>query len=66
MSTALSAIKPQTPRSEQGPAGQGASLAILCMTRDVLPPIVTELEARIASLEERIRWLERYVYPPPQ
>jgi hypothetical protein len=35
--------------------------AILCVTRDVLPPIVAELKQENADLKERLRKLEELV-----
>ena len=54
MSDALRSIKLEGSRKGQSAAGAGASLAHLVIVRDVLPPIVAELEAKIASLEGKV------------
>jgi hypothetical protein len=36
--------------------------AIICVKRDVLPPIVAELKAENAELRERLRKLEELVF----
>ena len=54
MSTALQSIKIVEPRSEQHAARQGALLAQLVIVRDVLPPIVAELEGKISELQQKV------------
>jgi hypothetical protein len=59
MSTALESFKIKQTRSGQHPAGQGAMLAYNEMIKDVLPPIVAELEKKIADLEEKLDKMKR-------
>lgn len=59
MSTALASIKLKETRSGQNPAGIGATLAYNEVVRDVLPPIVAELEKKIADLQEKVDSMKR-------
>ena len=54
MSTALRSLKIEGSRTGQNPVGAGASLAKLVIVRDVLPPIVAELEGKISELQQKI------------
>jgi hypothetical protein len=48
-------------RPKQSDAGIGASLAYNEIIRDVLPPIIAELERKIADLQEKIDTMKRPV-----
>ena len=54
MSSALATFKLQQTRTGQHPAGVGATLAYNGMIKDVLPPIVRELEEKITELQKKI------------
>ena len=58
MSTALATFQLKTTRSIQSQAGVGSTLAYNEILRDVLPPIVAELEKKIADLERRLKKYE--------
>ena len=55
MSTALSSFTLRQTRPKQSDAGVGATMAYNQIIRDVLPPIVAELEKKIADLEAKIQ-----------
>ena len=59
MSTALAAFNMKETRPKQSPAGVGATLAYNEIVRDVLPPIVAELEKKIADLQEKVNNMKR-------
>ena len=59
MSTALATFKLGETRSKQHPAGVGAVLAVNKIIRDVLPPIVAELEKKINDLQEKVNNMKR-------
>ena len=59
MSTALATFKLHESRPKQHPAGVGATLAYNEIVRDVLPPIVAELEKKIAELQEKVDSMKR-------
>ena len=59
MSEALKSITPQETRTGQAPAGVGATLAYNMIIKDVLPPIVAELEKKIADLQEQVSSIKR-------
>ena len=59
MSTALATFKLGETRSKQHPAGVGAVLAVNEIIRDVLPPIVAELEKKINDLQEKVNNMKR-------
>jgi pyrimidine operon attenuation protein/uracil phosphoribosyltransferase len=54
MSTALAALTEKKCGSNESHAVIGAKLAYNIVLRDVLPPIVAELEKKIAELERRL------------
>ena len=58
MSTALESFELHKTRPKQSQAGVAATLAYNEILRDVLPPIVAELEKRIAELERRLNKYE--------
>ena len=51
MSTALATFKMHETRPKQHPAGVGATLAYNEIVKDVLPPIVAELEKKVDSMK---------------
>ena len=57
MSTALAKLERHETRPKQHPAGIGATLAYNDIVFGVLPPIIAELEHKIAALEEKINRL---------
>jgi len=57
MSTALAKFNLKQTRTGQHPAGVGATLAYNEMVKDVLPPIVRELEEKILELQKIIEEL---------
>jgi hypothetical protein len=59
MSTALSSFTLKQTRPKQSEAGVGSTLAYNQIIRDVLPPIVAELEKKIADLQAKIVELEK-------
>jgi hypothetical protein len=59
MSTALATFKIHQTRQKQSEAGLGATLAYNEIIKDVLPPIVAELEKKIAELEEKVDSMKR-------
>jgi hypothetical protein len=59
MSTALATFNTKETRSKQSPAGVGATLAYNEIVKDVLPPIVAELEKKIADLQEKVSNMKR-------
>lgn len=59
MSTALASFNQKQTRSGQNPAGVGATLAYNEIIRDVLPPIVAELEKKIADLQAKVDNVKR-------
>jgi len=54
MSTALASFKLHQTRPKQSPAGVGATLAINEIIRNILPPIVAELEGKISELQQKV------------
>jgi|LauGreDrversion4_2_1035121.scaffolds.fasta_scaffold427136_2 hypothetical protein len=54
MSTALASFKLHETRPKQSPAGVGATLAHNGIIRDILPPIVAELEGKISELQQKV------------
>jgi hypothetical protein len=61
MSSALATFNLKQTRPKQSDAGIGASLAYNEIIRDVLPPIIAELEKKIADLQEKIDTMKRPV-----
>jgi hypothetical protein len=61
MSTVLSNLKLKESRSGQHPASVGAILSYNEMVKDVLPPIVQELEEKISILQETVNELMRLI-----
>jgi hypothetical protein len=61
MSTALATFKLQQTRTGQHPAGVGATLAYNGMIKEVLPPIVRELEEKIAELQKTVEELRKII-----
>ena len=59
MSTALATFKLRETRPKQHLAGVGAVLAVNEIIRDVLPPIVAELEKKINDLQEKVNNMKR-------
>ena len=59
MSGALNSMTPKETRAPWEPAGVGATLAYNMIIRDVLPPIVAELEKKIADLQQRVDNMKR-------
>jgi len=59
MSTVLATFKLHETRAKQSPAGVGATLAYNEIIKDVLPPIVAELEKKIADLEKKLDSIKR-------
>ena len=64
MSTALATFKLRETRPKQHLAGVGAAagayvLAVNEIIRDVLPPIVAELEKKINDLQEKVNNMKR-------
>jgi hypothetical protein len=59
MSTALAALSTTETRDKQAPAGVGATLAWNKVITEALPPIVKELEAKIAALQEKVDNIKR-------
>ena len=59
MSSALESLKTKETRKGQSPAGVGATLAYNEIIKDVLPPIVAELEKKIADLQEKVDNMKR-------
>ena len=59
MSTALATFRLHETRPKQHPAGVGATLAYNEIVRDVLPPIIAELEKKIADLQEKVDNMKR-------
>ena len=59
MSEALNSMKKQETRPKQHPAGVGATLAYNMIITDVLPPIVAELEKKIADLQQQLDTMKR-------
>lgn len=58
MSTALATFKLHQTRTDQSPAGIGAIIAYNEITKEVLPPIVRELEEKIAKLQKTVEELQ--------
>ena len=54
MSTALASFNLHEIRPKQAPAGVGATLAINEIIRNILPPIVAELEGKISELQQKV------------
>ena len=52
-------MTPKETRTGQAPAGVGATLAYNTIITDVLPPIVTELEKKIADLRQQLDSMKR-------
>lgn len=61
MSSILSNLKLKQTRTGQNPAGVGATLAYNEMVKDVLPPIVQELEEKISVLQETVNELVKLI-----
>lgn len=61
MSSALATFKLKETRPKQSDAGVGATLAYNQIIREVLPPIIAELEKKIADLQEKVDTLKRPV-----
>ncbi len=61
MSSALATFNLKQNRPKQSAAGIGASLAYNEIIRDVLPPIIAELEKKIAELQEKVDTMKRPV-----
>lgn len=61
MSSILSNLKLKQTRTGQHPAGVGATLAYNEMVKDVLPPIVQELEEKISVLQETVNELVKLI-----
>jgi hypothetical protein len=59
MSSALASLKEKQTRPKQSDAGVGATLAYNEIIRDVLPPIVAELEKKIVDLEAKVDAMKR-------
>ena len=59
MSTALASFQLHQTRPKQSQAGLGATLAYNEIVRDVLPPIVAELEKKISDLQEKVDSMKR-------
>ena len=59
MSIALATFRLHETRPKQSPAGVGATLAYNEIIKDVLPPIVAELEKKIADLENKVNSIKR-------
>ena len=59
MSEALKSMTPKQTRTGQAPAGAGATLAYNMIIKDVLPPIVAELEKKIADLQQQVDTMKR-------
>jgi superfamily I DNA and RNA helicase len=59
MSSVLAQLKEKKTRTGQSPAGVGATLAYNEIIKDVLPPIVAELEKKISELQEKIDNMKR-------
>lgn len=57
MSSALSKFNIEQVKSKQHPASQGAGLAYNEMIKNVLPPIVNELEKKILGLYKKVDFL---------
>jgi len=66
MSTALAKFKVHETRPNQSQAGIGATLAYNGLVCNVLPPIVAELEARIAALEKLVESLQAAYAKPTE
>lgn len=61
MSTALSNFDLKKIRAGQSLAGIGAILAYNEITKEVLPPIVRELEEKIAKLQKTVEELQKII-----
>jgi hypothetical protein len=59
MSEALKSMTSKETRTGQVPAGVGATLAYNMIIKDVLPPIVAELEKKIADLQQQVDNMKR-------
>lgn len=59
MSSALATFKLKETRPKQHPAGVGTILAYNLIVGGVLPPIVLELEKKIAFLEEKLEQMNK-------
>jgi hypothetical protein len=57
MSTALAKLNLKQIRLGQSPAGVGATLAYNEMIKEILPPVVRELEEKILELQKIIEEL---------
>jgi len=61
MATALAKFDLKNVRDGQHPAGVGATLAYNQMIKEVLPPIVRELEEKIAELQKTVEELRKII-----
>jgi hypothetical protein len=57
----ITGLKLKQTRTGQHPAGVGATLAYNEMVKDVLPPIVQELEEKISVLQETVNELVKLI-----
>jgi hypothetical protein len=61
MSSALANFDVKKIKAGQSPAGIGAILAYNEITKEVLPPIVRELEEKIAELQKTVEELRKLI-----
>lgn len=61
MSSALANFDVKKIKAGQSPAGIGAILAYNEITNEVLPPIVRELEEKIAELQKTVEELRKII-----
>jgi hypothetical protein len=59
MSSALAKLNLKQTRTGQHPAGVGATLAYNEIVKDVLPPIIRELEEKITELQKTVEELRK-------